>query len=261
MKKRIVCFLSALLLAVSLASPVLAYSEPAYVFDEAGLLTAAQQTQLETMARQTAEKYRCGIYIITVDDHRNYGSDDVYTVTYSLYHSNSLGVGPERNGVTLLLSMAQRDFATFFYGDFTEYAFNDYGQEKLEEVFLDDFRENRWYEGFSDYIAESSEYLAKAEAGHPVRRNVLSVFLLAALIACPISAVICVAVRSSTMKTTRRAARADVYARSGLRLSEQWDRFTRTEVRTRKIETKSSSGSGSSTARSGGGGSGRSGKF
>ena len=50
-----------------------------------------------------------------------------------------MGEGPDRDGIMLLLSMDDRDWAMFCYGSRCEYAFNSYGQQKLEKVFLDNF--------------------------------------------------------------------------------------------------------------------------
>ena len=45
-----------------------------------------------------------------------------------------MGEGPNRDGIMLLLSMDDRDWAMFCYGSHCEYAFNSYGQQKLEKV-------------------------------------------------------------------------------------------------------------------------------
>ena len=67
------------------------------------------------------------------------------------------------------MSMSDRKYATFFYGPKAEYAFDAYGQELMEEEFLDDFRDDDWYDGFEDYLEVCAEYLERAEAGDPVR--------------------------------------------------------------------------------------------
>ena len=63
--------------------------------------------------------------------------------------------------------MNDRAFAHFYYGEKSEYAFNRYAQEQIEDTFLDNFRENDWYGGFSDYLSACGEYLALAEEGIP----------------------------------------------------------------------------------------------
>ncbi len=83
-----------------------------------------------------------GGYIVTVEDYRDFHSEGVYKATYTIYHQYTMGEGPNRDGIMLLLSMADRDWAMFCYGSHCEYAFNSYGQEKLEKVFLDNFGED-----------------------------------------------------------------------------------------------------------------------
>lgn len=171
----------------------------------------------------------------------------------------TMGVGPNRDGIMLLLSMADRDWAMFCYGSHCEYAFNSYGQEKLEKVFLDNFGEDDWYGGFEDYVKECRVYLEKAANGKPVRASLffpmLVVIGLSLLAAIAIVAVIWQKMDNVSEKTT-----ANAYVAAGLRLTEQTDRFTHKTTSSRKIERSSSSG-GSSRSESGGGGSGRSGKF
>lgn len=82
-----------------------------------------------------------------------------------IYHNFTMGEGPNRDGIMLLLSMNDRDWAMFCYGSRSEYTFNKYGQQELEKVFLDNFGENDWYGGFEDYIKECSSYLEKAALG------------------------------------------------------------------------------------------------
>lgn len=43
------------------------------------------------------------------------GLDDVYKAAYQTYHASELGVGEDRDGIFVLLSMAERDYAMFVY--------------------------------------------------------------------------------------------------------------------------------------------------
>ena len=99
------------------------------------------------MAESVSQKYGVGVYIVTVEDYRDFHSEGVYKATYTIYHECTMGEGPNRDGIMLLLSMDDRDWAMFCYGSRCEYAFNSYGQQKLEKVFLDNFGENDWYGG------------------------------------------------------------------------------------------------------------------
>lgn len=258
MKRNLCILLLSALLALSLAAPALAGT--AYVTDNAGLLTASEISALDAAAEDVAQRYGVGIYILTVQDYTDIDGRGAYEAAYTAYHRAQLGVGEERSGAILLLSMRGRDFATFFYGTETEYAFNSYGQEQLEDAFLDNFRVNDWYGGFSDYIAACGEYLALAESGHPVRRSPALAIGISCIAAVLVALLVC-SILKRKMKSVYVQAAADGYAAGTLRLTRQDDRFThRTETR-RRIEPPKSSGGGGSSAHVGGGGSGRSGKF
>lgn len=263
MKRQIKVFFLALLIILSAVVLPCGHTVPAlageldYVTDTYGLLTDAEWRQLEKEAKAVSEQYGCGVYIVTVDNYINYGRGDVFSVTADIYHDYMLGEGSGRDGIVLLLSMRERDYALFVYGSDAEYAFDNHGLIMLENEFLDDLGNNRWYDGFDDYISTCEEFLALAEAGEPVRASKGPKILLVVGISMVISLIVCLAMGSG-MKNVRIQDKADRYvADGGLKLSGKEDVFShRTQTRT-KIEGNSSS----SGSRRGGGGSGRSGKF
>ena len=235
-----------------------------YVIDDARLLTIEQRQELNAYAKKITETYGMGIYIMSVEDFHNYGEEpQIFDVLWNYYHDNSLGYGADRQGMILMLSMAERDFATFFYGEDTEYAFNGFGQAQLENYFLDDFGSDDWYDGFMDFLVASEDFMAKAAAGEPVRDNPWSLASVFVLIALFVSFVI---TRLLWMKMANVAAQKGAkryQTAEGLVLTKQVDHFLTQTIRRRKIESSDSGSgrSGSSRAHSGGGGSGRSGKF
>ena len=262
MKKRIcsllLVFLIALVFCVSAAAAAQTGAQLDYVTDTAGLLSENESILLEKMAEMVSQKYGVGVYIVTLGDFRDYNAEGVYKATYTIYHDYTMGEGPNRDGIMLLLSMDDRDWAMFCYGSRCEYAFNSYGQEKLEKVFLDNFGENDWYGGFEDYVKECNVYLEKAAAGKPVRASMFFPILIVIGLSLLAAAAI-VAVIWQKMDNVSKKATANAYVSAGLQLTEQSDRFTHKTTSSRKIERSSSSGGSSSE--SGGGGSGRSGKF
>lgn len=263
MKHNIFRLASALLLALALlcvpafadAAGDAAYAEPEhYVLDLAGLLSAGERTALETDAAEVSAQYGCGVYTVTLDDYSGYGST-VETVVEDVYHELEIG-----DGIILLLSMEGRDFATFVKGERAEHAFSDYALRRLEEGFLDNFADDDWYGGFSDYQETCGRYLALAESGKPVRANPWPGVALAVAIALVVALVICLVLKSK-MKSVHRKAEASAYVTAaGLTLTAQEDRYTHT------TETRSKLGSEKAEGASGGfsgsdGGHGRSGKF
>lgn len=254
MKRKITAFLTAVCLLLLVCATVGAKGAGlSYVTDRASLLDESEIQYLERMAQTLAREYDVGVYIVTVEDYREYDPAGVYDAAYGIYHDKSLGEGEDRSGILLLLSMAERDYALFRYGETAVYAFSDYALAQLEESFLDELGNNDWADGFEAYILKCAEYLEKAEAGSPVRESPIPGILISWVIALAIAASVC-AVMVGRMKSVRKQSTAANYA-GNLNLTEQYDQFThRTETR-RKIERNQSSGGGESHS------SGRSGKF
>ncbi len=209
-------------------------------------------TALETRAEELSTEYACGIYVITVDDFRNYTTDeDVYEAAKSLYQEYRLGYGEEQSGELLLLSMEERDYALIAYG-YGNTAFTDYGKDRLSEKFLDDFGENSWYKGFSDYLEKSGSMLRQAREGH-------AGILISIVTALVIALVITALAAKYSMQSVSRAHTAAAYLDAGsVTITGREDRFSHvTEVRER-IESDHRSGG---TTIDSDGFSGKSGKF
>lgn len=248
-----------ILLLALLALPVQA-SEYTYVYDEAMLLNAAEAAQLEETAAEISVRYGCGVYIVTVWDYTGYGST-VRGAAENYFLIHNLGLGSDDNGVLLLLSMAERDYALIAHGDTGNRAFTDYGKDILSEEFLDDFRYDDWVGGFSDYLSVSEDLLYAAAAGTPVdveQGSGIGLTLIMVLLVPALIAGIACGIMAASMKSARSKTHADEY-RKGVRMTNRHDRFiTRTVVR-QKIESSSSSSGG--TRVNSGGFSGKSGKF
>ena len=252
-----------LLLLAALVLPVQA-SEYTFVYDDAMLLTTTKAAELENMAAQTAAEYGCGIYIVTMYDYLPYGST-VRSAAENFFLTHDLGLGSDDNGVLLLLSMAERDYALIAHGNIGNAAFTDYGKDILSEAFLDDFRYDDWAGGFYDYLSMGEDLLYAAAAGEPLdvqsekRESGVGISLVMILLIPAIIAGIACGIMAATMKSARQKTNANDYRRQ-MQLHDRRDRFiTRTVVR-QKIESSSSSSSGGTRVNAGGF-SGKSGKF
>lgn len=227
-----------------------------YVIDDARLLTMEQRQELNAYAQKIAGTYGMGVYVMAVEDFYRYGEEgQIFDVLWNYYHDNSLGYGEDRQGMILMLSVMERDFATFFYGEDTEYAFNSFGQEQLEGYFLDNFGDDDWYGGFMDYLAASEDFMAKAAAGEPVRENPWSRAGLFVLIALFVSFVITRILWAQMANVAAQKGARLYQSAEGLVLTKEVDQFLTQTVSRRRIQK---SDSGKSTSHSGGG---RSGKF
>ena len=249
-------------------------SLPYYISDVASLLTVEQWEKLEGAAEQISEKYRCGVYLVVLDDYRDYrsGSEDFWSFSQHFYTIYNMGLGEEKNGVLLIMSMADRDYSILAYGSNAHYAFTDYGKQVLEDRFLDNFRRDDWYGGFQDYISGCGDLLARADAGQPLDVETTArtgtsdtVTTMITVIVPLLTAFSVCEVMKRRMKPVERRSTAEEYiVPGGVNLSVQRDVFvnrsvTRTVIRTENRD--SFGGSGGGTTVNSAGFSGHSGKF
>lgn len=231
------------------------------ITDVAGLLTESEWETLERQARTLSEEYSFGVYVIAVDDYEDYAYGDVQDAAEALYHGYELGVGVDRDGILLLLSMYDRDYSLIANGDLGHYAFNEEGREALTEFFLDNFADDDWYGGFSDYLKWCGNYLEAAQNGEPFSANnppmdaagKMSAILIrvAVILLLPlIIAFIVIRILGSKMRSVATATQAKRYIKGNLILTGQHDRYTHTTETREKVKSESgnskSSGSGTS---------------
>lgn len=264
MKRNFLFVLCILVLVISLAAPVAAQdAQLDYVTDTAGLLSEEQLFDLQLQAEEISQSYGCGVYILVLDDFTEYAyASDVYDAATELYTSYDLGLGSDDSGILLLLSMAERDYALIAHG-YGNTAFTDYGKDHLSEEFLDDFADDAWEAGFSDYLETCETLLEMAKDGapmdignHPSARlyGILACIVLGLLVALIVRGILRGSMRSVAKKTEAAA-----YTTQGIQLTEQYDRFTHITQTRVKVESSKSSSGGTSVGKNGF--SGKSGKF
>ena len=161
--------LSFLLAAVLLLSCLLSVSAYAiaeedaqllHITDMYNLLSESEKSALEEKAAAVSAAYKCSVYAVIVDDFSKYAStSNVYTAGSQIYDNYVLGYGEYHDGVLLLLSMNDRDYALVAGGKKGNEYFNNAGMTKLENAFLDNFKNNDWYGGINDYILACEKVL------------------------------------------------------------------------------------------------------
>ena len=262
--KRLISILAAVFLLALLAIPVSGAQIPeCCVFDDEGLLSEIEYQTLEDYAREISEQRQCAVYFVTVDDFRNYGDGDIFNVARQIFLASDFGMGEEKDGVMLLLSMADRDYSLIVHG-FGETALTDYGREYICEHFLDDFADDDWFHGVFDYLAYTDDLLSQAREGRVYDRyngitgGVLWVWSL--ILGVVISLVVCLIQRAMMRKKVREQTDALGYVQGEVHITRRRDVYSHTTEVRRKIEKKDSGSSGSHS-HSSDGFSGTSGKF
>ena len=242
-----------------------------HVTDEAGVLASGQRAELEEQARRIEQEDGFGVYLVFVEDYRAYYDGSVSSAAAQLFSDYNLGVGEQKDGIVLLLSMESRDYALAAHGDKGSYAFDDTGCSYLAEFFLDDFSEDRWYEGSVDFLSWTENYLDAADKGKPYTVGnppkdlpeliTEAVFALGVPIAAAVALTYAVmAYLMRKMRSVEPAVEARSYAVGPVEVTAQADEFVRTAVSREPIERKNKASEAPSITRTGGF-TGSSGKF
>ncbi len=263
--------LVALACACVIAMP--AHAAAAHVYDEAGILTADEISQLEAQADEVEQTRGFSVNIVTVEDYKAVSTVSVFDAAVAKYKELSLD-GSDGSGIVLMLSMKERDYSVAVNGGRGNYAFNREGRALLAGFFLDDFADNEWYKGFSDYIKWCGVYVAAADAGHPFSDDnppedatdlllEIAMGIGGSLVAAAVLTALVMAALMRRMRSVEPASNASAYVSGQLQLDDWRDVFTHTTTVREVVVEKSSGGGGGggSVSSSSGGFSGTSGKF
>lgn len=274
MKRRIAIAGLVLLLTCMVFPMCFAQGTFPFITDKAGLLTAEEVRTLEDRASEISTRYEMGVYIIALDDFQKYSNyRSLSNAAMDIYDSYGLGLGEDKAGVTLMLSMAERDYNLDFYGSRADYAFTEAGRDRMEDRIVSRLRNDDYYGAFSAWLDLCDSYLRAAKDGNPVGQGEPSSadwqedsegmgFL--AVIPGIVAAALTGAVLVAPMRTAGQKANANDYVVDGsLELTRRSDMFLRRSVTRRPRQNNSNSrpGGGGGIHYSGGGHSGRSGKF
>lgn len=171
MKKRLsIILLVLLMLSVTAFSAYAEVSEipserqKSLLEDEAGLLDPYDAVQLLEMLEEVSERNRLEIAIVTVDD-TNGKTATEFADDY--YDYNGYGYGENDDGMLLLLSMNERDWAISTYGTATDifsnyqldYIMNDCGV-------LSYLGSNQYFDAFTVFVCECDESIGRYESGY-----------------------------------------------------------------------------------------------
>lgn len=260
MKRIIALFISILSLTLVMLVPIQA-ADFDLVADGIKLLTDDEYTELNELAMDISDKYRCEVSIVIIDE---IGDDNVTEYAKFFYEEHDYGYGEDKSGLMLFLSMEDRDYALIAKG-YGNTAFTDHGKNVLlEKRLLPMLGKDKYYAGFLVYLNQSAEYLQMARNGNPFDVDTDEAFSeesakgsfgikLAATILIPllIAGIVC-GIFVGQMKTAVPERAADHYIpEKGFNLTRQVDSFLfQTETRT-KIEDEKSSSGGTSTGSDG----------
>ncbi len=198
------------------------------LLDDAGLLTDAEAAELLNQLDEVSERQNFDVVIITVD---SLGDETAQQFADEVYEACGYGYGEEHDGILLLISMEDRDWAISTTG-YGITAFTRSGQEYLVDQFKPDLSDGNYLKAFQIFAEKSDDFLTQAANGEPYGKGNMPYIPLSWLhivIAAGIGLLIggiTVGVMAGGMKSVRRQAAAKDYLREGsLNLTDSRDVF------------------------------------
>ncbi|MFA5575665.1 MAG: TPM domain-containing protein [Tissierellaceae bacterium] len=234
--------------------------------DDAGLLTRDQEMSLVEKLDEISERQKLDIVVATVD---SLGQSTPTEYADDFFDYNGYGFGDNADGILLLLSMEERDWAVSTTG-YGITVFTDAGQEYLMGKVLEELREGNYYKGFDLYADLCDDFINQAKDKKPYDNGnmpkeplspkwiPISIFLGAI-----VSFIITGSMKRKLKSVSMQRAASSYLKDDSLKLGASRDLFLYTVVSKRERPKESSSSTGSSTHTSSSGRShgGSSGKF
>ncbi len=263
MKKRITAAVLVILITVLMAVPAFAYEER--VFDDAGLLSEDEITQINEEIDFVRNTYSCDVVVVTTNDSEGKSAME-YADDY--YDYNGFGIGEEYDGIILTINMDIREYwistcgqAILWFSDneiesmiSTVQSYlsdGDYGDGVL--AWLGDVEYELEYDDGSGYVIEETNPFADA-------LGVIPMALLIGLILAVISIIILIRICRTAVPP---ALASDYLQKDAVTIKKSEDLFLRSHTSSVKIESNTGGGGGgssvhtSSSGRSHGGGGGK----
>lgn len=222
--------------------------------DEADLLTDKEENDLLETLDEISERQQCDVVIVTVE---GLGGKTPEEYADDFYDYNGYGMGKERDGVLLLISMEERDWriSTCGYGIT---AFTDAGIEYISEKFLPSLSDGKYARAFEKFAKLCDDFLTQAKTGEPYdvgkmpKGSVSPFWIFGDLGIGLLAAYIVACSKKQKLKSVTNKITAQDYTVDGsLMLRVNTDRFINKTVTQRRIERNTGNSSGSSS-RSGG---------
>lgn len=248
LRKILLSAAAAAVLSSSFSFPAHAQAKDSFI-DNADLVSSSREDEISEELNTLKEKYDCDVVIYTVQDNsvtntRKY-ADDLYSEC-----------GFDKDGIMFFVNISTKDWYISTSGSCIN-AFTDAGIDYMSEQFIPELSDGDYAAAFETYTDLCSDFLKQAETGRPYDSGNLPKepfkffkFILIAIIAGLVIALISVGAMMSQLKTVRRKNEASDYKKSGsLRLNENREIFLYKKVDKRRKEQ--SEGSSTHTSSSG----------
>ncbi len=250
MKKRIFALAFALLLCFAFSVSVSAAEKAAYFVDSADLVAAAEEADINAKLAEISAEHGVDVVIVTVD---SIGNEDAFYYATEYYTDNGYGVGNEKSGVLLLISMEYRDWAIVTKGVGRD-AISDSDADSIFDSMSSDLADDDFAPAFYTFAEECDSYI------YDELHFDFVINLIIALVIGLVVALIATGIMKGKLKSVRYQSAAANYVRqNSMKVTESKEVFLYNTVSRVARPKNTSSGGGRSGGSSGFGGS--SGKF
>lgn len=229
--KKLTSLISAMLLCLALAAPAFADVTQCLVYDNEGLLSDSEIAELESALQDICLEYDVDAAIVTASS-LDGKSAEAYADDF--YDNNSLGSGADNDGILLLISANERQWAVSTCG-YGIYAFTDDIIDSMADEFIPYMSDGEWFAACESFISGCEYYLDYASGDNYIYNEddfdnyyddnyeLISskpsgfqpMWLLMAIVIGLIVAFIVMAVMKSGMKSVKMQSAAADYVRSG----------------------------------------------
>ncbi len=217
--------------------------------DDAYLLSDYEYQSLLAKLDEISEREQFDIVIVTINSLEGYTSTE-YADDFFDYNGYGMGVGYD--GILLLISMEDRDWAISTHG-FGITAFTDAGQRYLVDQFIGDLSNGNYSDAFHKFVDISESFIIQAKTDNPydslnLPKKPLSPYLpiYTTAIGAFIAFVITGIMRLQLKSVYSESAASNYIIDNSLKITDSKDLFLYSNISKTKIE-KSQSSSGSST--------------
>ena len=132
--------------------------------DEAGLLTEEESSALLNKLEDISRRYENEVGIVTVNSLEG-KTAEAYADDY--YDYNGYGYGENDDGLLLLISMGEREWAISTYGYSHTTAFTDAGLEYIRGEFQSKLSSGEYAKAFNCFADQCDDFLRQAATGEP----------------------------------------------------------------------------------------------
>ena len=140
-----------------------ASDHPARLVDQAELLTAEEQQQIQAKLDEVSELHHCDAVVMTVNSLEGKTATEYADDAFDY---DGYGLGEDKAGILFLVDMGDRNWATSTHG-YAITAFTDAGLSYIEEKLVSYLGDGEYAEAFNCFAEQCDRFLTQAETGEP----------------------------------------------------------------------------------------------